>query len=387
MDTNNIDALYKRYLEKNMSPQELEEFRLLILDTGREDMLDERMERHWNELTEDTMIFLPENKADQIFVGIISQPLPKAKKVRLLPRIAIAAATVGIIALGISLFFAPHKFKAAIEPGNQTHGAPGMNSATLTLSNGRAIRLSDAASGELAAEAGVVISKSPTGQLIYEIKGNSAHGGINKLSTANGETYQIRLPDGSDVWLNAASTLSYTPDLLKDGKRSVQLEGEAYFSITRDQAHPFIVQSKDQQIEVLGTQFNVNAYADEPVVATTLLKGSVSVTTGGQKKKIHPGEQAQLSAGRLSVQKVEVDNFIDWKNGDFALNHVEFKTAMRKIARWYDMEVVYDRGVPDNLESGGWISRQKPLSAVLKSIEASGLVKFRVEGRKIYVMQ
>ncbi len=387
MDTNNIDALYKRYLEKNMSPQELEEFRLLILDTGREDILDERMERHWNELTEDTMIFLPENKADQIFVGIISQPLPKARKVRLLSRIAIAAAAVGVIAFGISLFFAPHKFKAVMELGNQTHGAPGMNSATLTLSNGRAIRLSDAASGQLAAEAGVVISKSPTGQLIYEIKGNSGHEGINKLSTANGETYQIRLPDGSDVWLNSASSLTYAPDLLNDGKRSVQLEGEAYFSITKDQAHPFIVRSKGQQIEVLGTQFNVNAYADEPVLATTLLKGSVSITTGGQKKKIHPGEQAQLSAGRLSVQKVEVDNFIDWKNGDFALNHVEFKTAMRKIARWYDMEVVYDQGVPDNLESGGWISRQKPLSAVLKSIEASGLVKFRVEGRKIYVMQ
>ncbi|SKA30531.1 protein of unknown function [Chitinophaga eiseniae] len=387
MDTNNIDALYKRYLEKKMSPQELEEFRLLVLDTGREDMLDERMERHWNELTEDAMVFLPENKADQLFGRIISQPLPKARRVRLFPRIAIAAAAVGIIALGISLFFTPHKFKAAMEPGNQTHGAPGMNSATLTLSNGRTIRLSDAATGKLAAEAGVVISKSPTGQLVYEIKGNSGHRGINKLSTANGETYQVRLPDGSDVWLNAASSLSYTPDLLSDGKRSVQLEGEAYFSITRDQAHPFIVQSKDQQIEVLGTQFNVNAYADEPVVATTLLKGSVSITTGGQKKKIHPGEQALLSAGRLSVQKVEVDNIIDWKNGDFALNHVEFKTAMRKIARWYDMEVVYDQGVPDNLESGGWISRQQPLSAVLKSIEASGLVKFRVEGRKIYVMK
>ncbi|SFW89447.1 FecR family protein [Chitinophaga sancti] len=387
MDTNNIDALYKRYLEKKMSPQELEEFRLLILDTGREDLLGERMERHWNELTEDTMIFLPENKADQLFSGIISQPLPKVRKVRLLSRISIAAAAVGIIAGGISLFFTSHKFKAATELGNQTHGAPGMNSATLTLSNGRAIRLSDAASGELAADAGVVISKSPTGQLIYEIKGNSGHGGINKLSTANGETYQIRLPDGSDVWLNSASNLSYAPDLLSDGKRTVQLEGEAYFSITKDQAHPFIVQSKGQQIEVLGTQFNVNAYADEPVVATTLLKGAVSITTGKQKKRIYPGEQAQLSAGQLSVQKVDVDNIIDWKNGDFALNHVEFKTAMRKIARWYDMEIVYDRGVPDNLESGGWISRQQPLSAVLKSIEASGLVKFRVKGRKIYVMQ
>lgn len=387
MDTNRINSLYQRYLDKNMSPEELEEFRQVILDTSKEDVLDQRMESHWDELAEDTLVSLHPNKADEVFSRIVDQPLRVERRIRRWPRIAVAAATIGVIAAGISFFNTRYAQAPVSHTAKQVDIPAGTNSATLTLSNGKKIRLSDAADGELAKEAGVVISKSPGGQLVYEIKGNKGHGGQNRLSTARGETYQIRLPDGSNVWLNSASSISYSSDLINNGKRSVQLEGEAYFKIAKDESHPFIVQSNGQQIQVLGTEFNVNAYADEPKLSTTLLEGSINVIAGGRKVKIIPGQQAQLSAGELSVQNVEVDNVIDWKNGDFALNHVEFKTAMRKIARWYDMEIVYDDTVPDNMESGGWISRQKPLAAVLKSIESSGLVKFRVEGRKIYVMQ
>lgn len=388
MDTSRINLLYRLYLERNMSPEDLEEFRQLILDTDQEAVLDQRMEEHWNELTEDQLVFLPEDRADAVFSRIVDQPAHPVRRARLWPRVAVAAAAVGIIVFGISLYTAKRNFNPGSRAENQIHIPAGTTGATLTLSDGKKIRLSEAASGELATEAGVVISKSPGGQLIYEIKGRKGQpGALNKLSTARGETYRVRLPDGSDVWLNSASSLTYSADLVSNGKRVVQLEGEAYFEVAKKKIHPFVVRSKGQEIEVLGTHFNVNAYADEPVMTTTLLEGSIDVSAGGSKRRISPGEQALNKAGHISVQKAEVDNVIDWKNGDFALNDIEFKTAMRKIARWYDMEIVYDDAVPDNLESGGWISRQKPLAAVLKSIESSGLVKFRVEGRKIYVTQ
>lgn len=367
-----------------MRPEELEEFRQVILDTEKEADLDQGMDDHWNGLADDALTFLPGDRAEAVFDRIVSQPSLPAKRTRYWPRVAVAAAVAGVIAIGVSLYTG----KRSAAPENPVQITAGTTGATLTLSNGKKIKLSEAASGQLAAEAGVVISKSPGGQLIYEIKGQKGQpGGVNKLSTARGETYQIYLPDGTHVWLNSASSLVYTLDLTSNGKRVVQLEGEAYFEVAKEHARPFMVQSKGQEIEVLGTQFNVNAYADEPVVTTTLVEGAVNVNAGGVKRRISPGEQALNKDGQVVVQKVDVDNVIDWKNGDFALNGIEFKTAMRKIARWYDMEIVYDNTVPDNLESGGWISRQQPLAAVLKSIESSGMVKFRVEGRKIYVTQ
>ncbi|QEH43241.1 FecR domain-containing protein [Chitinophaga sp. XS-30] len=386
MDTNRMNSLYRAYLDSNMSPEELEEFRQVILDTSQEAALDQRMEEHWNELADDALAFLPEDRADEVFNRIVEHRVPAAGRIRLWPRVAVAAAAVGVIILGISLYTARQTADPVARAENQVDIPAGTTGATLTLSNGKKIRLSEAADGELAEEAGVVIHKSPGGRLVYEVKGaKGASAGVNKLSTARGETYQIRLPDGSDVWLNSASSLVFSSGLISNGKRVVQLEGEAYFEVAKEKQHPFIVQSNGQEIEVVGTHFNVNAYPDEPVVTTTLLEGAVDVSAGGIKRRIKPGEQALNKAGRITVQQTDTDNVTDWKNGDFALNNIAFKAAMRKIARWYDMEIIYDDAVPDNLESGGWISRQKPLAAVLKSIESSGLVKFRVEGRKIYV--
>lgn len=386
MESNRLNALYRAYLDSNMTPAELEEFLQVVLDTGQEAALDQRMDVHWDELAGDTLAFLPKDRADEIFNHIVEQPVPAARRIRFWPRVAVAAAAVGAIILGISLYTDRQAAEPVGRAGNQVNIPAGTTGATLTLSNGKKIKLSEAADGELAEEAGVVIRKSPGGHLVYEVKeDNGASGGYNKLSTARGETYQIHLPDGSDVWLNSASSLVFSSDLVSNGKRTVRLEGEAYFEVAKDKKHPFIVQSHGQEIEVVGTHFNVNAYRDEPVVATTLLEGAIDVSAGGTKRRIRPGEQALNKAGRITVQQTDTENTIDWKNGDFALNNIEFKTAMRKIARWYDMEIIYDDAVPDNLESGGWISRQKPLAAVLKSIESSGLVKFRVEGRKIYV--
>jgi transmembrane sensor len=209
------------------------------------------------------------------------------------------------------------------------------------------------------------------------------------LSTAKGETYQLRLADGSKVWLNAASSLTYTASLNGNGERRVKLDGEAYFEVAKDKNHPFIVETAKQQVQVLGTHFNINSYADEPMVTTTLLEGSVKVShlTSHVSQLLKPGQQALNKNDHITVINANMEQVMDWKQGDFYLNHVDFKTAMRKIARWYNVDVVYDASVSDATESGGWISRNNKLSEVLQSIEAAGQVHFKVEGRKITVFK
>jgi len=267
--------------------------------------------------------------------------------------------------------------------------APGKVGATLTLASGKKIVLSDAVSGELAKEAGVMITKTANGQLIYEIKDETAESDkINILTTDNGETYQVRLPDGSSVWLNAASTLKYPASFAKLKERRVELSGEGYFEVARDKAHPFIVKTDKQEVEVLGTHFNVNAYADEKAIATTLLEGSVKISSDAKNNKIlKPGEQAVNKGSTILVKEVDTENITDWKEGDFNLDQVDFRIAMRKIARWYDVEVVYDDNLSNDIQISGWISRSKKLSSVLKFIESSGLVHFKVEGRTVYVFK
>lgn len=264
--------------------------------------------------------------------------------------------------------------------------SPGKAGATLTLANGQKIRLSDQAEGELAKQAGVTIRKSASGVLVYEIAaaGQDASA-VNTLSTGPGESYQVQLPDGSVISLNSASSLEYPANFAGRGERRVKLSGEAFFNVAKDAEHPFIVEAADQLVQVLGTEFNVNCYADEPAVATTLIGGAVSVQANGMRRQLVPGQQAVSRHGGLQVAEVDTDSIVDWKKGDFYLNHADFRTAMRKIARWYDVEVIYEASVPANLRSGGWISRSNNLSTVLKSIEHSGLVTFRIEGRKIYV--
>ncbi|RDC55265.1 FecR family protein [Pedobacter chinensis] len=308
------------------------------------------------------------------------------KRVKLLPRIAAAASIV--IAIGAGIFFyttqnGNNSIKTAVYTGDV---GPGKQGATLTLANGKKIRLSDAHNGELAKEAGVTITKAENGELVYQVKDDAGNAErFNTLTTAQGETYSVRLPDGSIVWLNSASSLTYAAGLMKDGKRSVKLEGEAFFDVAKDKLHPFLVQTRNQQVEVLGTQFNINSYREEEAEATTLLEGSVKISSGSSETLIKPGEQAVNQNGMVRVAEVNVENFVDWKAGDFNLDEMNFRVAMRKIARWYDVEVIFDKSVPEDIHSGGWISRNKKLSEVLQFIESSGIARFRIEGKKLYV--
>ncbi|PWG80917.1 anti-sigma factor [Pararcticibacter amylolyticus] len=321
-----------------------------------------------------------------IFQSEPVQVSPEPKKIRLWPKIAVAASIAAVMGIGTLIYVNRHN-KHNIETLAVNDVAPGKVGATLTLANGKKILLTDAVNGQLAREAGVKISKSKNGQLLYQVTGDGGEDKINTLTTANGETYQVRLPDGSQAWLNAASSLTYSASLIKNGNRSVKLTGEGYFEIAKDKLHPFVVETATQKVEVLGTHFNVNAYTDEAAVATSLLEGSVKVSSSSGAHMIKPGQQALNDGAGIKVVKTDVDKVVDWKDGEFNLDEVDFRTAMRKIARWYDIEVVYDKSVPENIEAWGWISRSSKLSSVLKLIENSGLVRFRIEGKKVYVFK
>jgi len=263
----------------------------------------------------------------------------------------------------------------------------GKNRAFLVLSNGTKIDLDQKDNGYLANQTGVEISKTADGKVVYGIQDQEITSDkleYNTIETPAGGQYQINLPDGTKVWLNASSSLTFATSFTTE--RSVKLQGEAYFEVSKisDQGKrvPFIVESKNQKIEVLGTHFNVNAYADETRSKTTLLEGSVKINNSVLLK---PGQQAVGNDDEIKVLNVDADNFIDWKNGDFILEHNDFRTVMRKIARWYDVEIIYSDNAPKNINLGGWISRSQNISSILQVMEETGKVHFKIEGRRITV--
>lgn len=330
-----------------------------------------------------------------LWAKIQRQRMPQ-NQVRLWPRVAVAAA-IALVLFAAGLFYfggwkpaASNKYQLAADVN------PGTTGATLVLNNGKRIRLNAANNGELAREAGVIITKRADGQILYETKaaGNQKSISRNTLHTNKGETFMVVLPDRSKVWLNSGSSLTYNTVIRDTNTRAVYLEGEAYFEIAKlngknGKRLPFLVITPKQEVEVLGTHFNINAYSDEPVISTALLEGSVKVSNGSGSKAVtlRPGELAINNGKNLEVTKTDLESIMDWQHGDFNLDKVDFKVSMRKIARWYNVEVIYDPSVPNGIETGGWISRKNKLSAVLKAIALSKQVKFRIQGRKVYVFK
>lgn len=268
------------------------------------------------------------------------------------------------------------------------HISIGKNAAILTLADGRKIDLLKAENGRLTEESGVAIRKTAYGKLVYEVKEVSTRVNnekyLNTISTPKGGQYQVILPDETIVWLNAASSIRFPAGFTNLKQRKVQLSGEAYFEVAKDKQHPFIVETGQQEVEVLGTHFNLNAYGDEQNVKTTLLEGSVRVLSGKDLVVLKPGQQSLLHNHTLDVANADTEEAVAWKNGYFKFNSEPLPSIMRKLSRWYDVEVVYE-GKPGNDRFGGTISRYKNLADVLEMLESTKLVKFKVEGRKIIV--
>ena len=267
--------------------------------------------------------------------------------------------------------------------------APGGNKAILTLADGSTIDLDQVRSGTIQQQGKSQLVKVNGGMLAYKEsrhanKGDDPGSSFNKISTPRGGKFQLVLSDGSKVWLNAASSLTY-PTTFTGKERSVQLEGEAYFEITPNATKPFKVNHDGLQIEVLGTSFNVMAYKDEQTVKTTLLEGRVKVHNGDQAVLLSPGQQAQSKDKEpFSIATADLEEAVAWKNGLFRFNESTIEEVMRQISRWYDVDVVYGSSIPKDLFRGE-IYRNVNVSAVLKVLEVSG-VHFRVEGKKIFVL-
>lgn len=307
---------------------------------------------------------------------------PKTTLARLWKATAMAASIFFVISLGsyIYLKYTPRAVNRQIAKTNDIK--PGSNKAFLTLANGKKINLSDALNGKLTEQAGVTITKSGDGKLVYNFSaGAKASNLLNEISTPKGGQHELTLPDGSHVWLNASSSLKFPVNFQNLTSRKVELVGEAYFEIAKDKAHPFIVISKGQEVKVLGTHFNINSYADEGNVKTTLLEGSVQVNNVFLK----PNEQSILENNQIQVVTVDAEKVVAWKNGKFVFTSESIESIMRKLSRWYDVEVVYSADFSDKIFTGS-ISRYDNISKILDKITFTQAVNFKIEGRRITVM-
>ena len=327
---------------------------------------------------------------EQIGVDVISHHHSKGKVRKLWISISSAAAAILMIA-GISLIYVKDRQKPQhLVNIIKNDIAPGKNTATLTLDNGKKIVLSAANKGQLTREAGIVISKTADGQVVYSVDNQESGPDtrIHMLSTAKGETYRLRLPDQSEVWLNASSSVKFPASFASQKVRQVELTGEAYFEIAKDKAHPFIVKTNQQEVQVLGTHFNVNSYPDKNNTTTTLLEGSLRVLNHAQQGEIiKPGEQSVSDAGKnITISPANIKNVMAWKNGYFRFRNEPIEDIMEKIIRWYNIDVIYE-GKVSNEKFSGHISRNKNISEVLNMLSYSNAVKFKVEGRRVTVMQ
>lgn len=301
-------------------------------------------------------------------------------------RYAVAASILLFISVG-AYFFIRNNHKADNFTANNYKGiVPGTNKATLTLANGTTISLDDANNGQIAKQAGVKITKTANGQIVYQTEATGQEQAVqNTVTTPKGGQYKIILPDGTNVWLNAASSITY-PTVFKGADREVTLNGEGYFEVAKNKAMPFRVKSALQTVEVLGTHFNINTYADEAQIKTTLLEGSVKVISTTNSTLIVPGEQAVIDRegnGVIIKQQVNLDKEVAWKNGVFSFADEDIREVMRQVSRWYDIDVVYEGDMPRE-KFFGEISRSSNLADVFRILELNNM-KFVVEGKTVKV--
>ncbi|HEY8967609.1 MAG TPA: FecR domain-containing protein [Puia sp.] len=272
--------------------------------------------------------------------------------------------------------------KAAAGSGKEV--LPGRNRAVLTLGDGSMVDLDSLGKGAMARDGNAEIIKKDSGQLVYSSLHNAAGAvAYNILTTPRGGQYRVVLPDGSRVWLNAASSLRYPTSFAGNG-RVVELKGEAYFEIAKDRNRPFQLRVNDLTVDVLGTSFNVMAYSDEPSVRTSLIEGAVRVRSGDTAVTLRSGQEADAKQeGLRLVAKADTSAVLAWKNGVFQFDGADIASVMRQVSRWYDVKVVYEGTRPVNSFSGV-IRRSTNLSNLLKILELSG-VHSRTEGNTVTI--
>lgn len=433
-----LEYLLNRYANKTCTPEEKEELMRLLQESGNDEAVQQLIEKMIEERP--VMHQMPDTTAQAILQSIFeADETPvvtmETTRVRRIPFTRIAAAAVILLLVTTAgWLYLARTTKTQLAATNQmikNDVAPGGNKALLTLANGATIVLDNEANGIVAREGNANVVKLKNGQLMYEKAEGKTDAAAddgkpaiayNTLSTPKGGEYRIVLPDGSKVWLNAASSITY-PTAFDAKERKVQVTGEAYFEVAKlvtvedGKRVPFLVDILPSggrrgslgQVQVLGTHFNINAYDDEEAVKTTLLEGKVKIvkattTTNeatakrnkaqaeGASAVLSPGEQATIRGSQLNkdnevvqVKQVDVNNVMAWKNGMFHFEKTDIQTVMRQLSRWYDVEVVYKKDLDKSDPLFFEVSRHTNLSDVLKVLNLAGGAQFTIENKKIIV--
>ncbi|MCD0488595.1 FecR domain-containing protein [Pedobacter sp. MC2016-14] len=311
----------------------------------------------------------------------------------------IAAAAIVFLTISAGIYLIGNKYMISEGEANmiaihKNDIKAGSNKAILTLNNGQTIDLNNATNGQVATQSGISIEKTKNGELVYTIKDNAEGGtetvGNNIVSTPRGGHYQLILPDQTHVWLNAASSIKFPVSFLHANKRVVEINGEAYFEVFHNKKLPFVVRTANQEIEVLGTHFNINSYSDEGKTVTTLAEGVVKVSPkglAGGAAILKPGQQSVLIAERISVLPADVETVLAWKNGRLEFKDADIQTIMREVSRWYNIDVIY-KGKISERRFVGSIPRQSNLSTLLELLRLSNInfkIEDSIQGKKLIV--
>lgn len=366
MQEKDIEELLNKYHAGNCSPEEV-----AFLESWY---------AQWNEKI--PVKLSPEELAEdlQIISSNVKPLNGTARQIRLWPRIAAAASVLLILSIGG--YFILHKQSSPQIAQNQAHDiAPGSNKAIL-ITHGKQISITDAKNGLLAQQGNTSITKTDNGTLVYN---NSA--GSNEvlvydtLITPRGGQHELELADGSKLLLNADTKIRYPERFARNERRIELISGEAIFHVKHNANIPFYITVKGQTVKDLGTDFDINAYDDEPVIKTTLVEGSVEVIKGAQSKLLKPGQQAVVHDNEpILIQTANIDQVMAWQNGKFYFEKTGLRELMRQVSRWYNIDVVYEGSVSDDGYTGQ-PSRKVNLSQMLKILEY-GDVHFKIEPGK-----
>lgn len=388
-----ILRLFRKYIDNQCSTAELDEALKLMDEPQHQEELvyvlaEEKLSLNYVDETSTADADL----LARINTTIAETSFIKSKKLQFNTKYIAAAVLAIISGIGIYMFVSSNSLTLKSETTAQNKVAIATNNSNvyLTLANGKRIILSDFNLATLASMPSVDLTKTKNGQLVYKINESNSDAAtplFNKIEIPNCTKFQLYLPDGTKVWLNAGTTLKYPVSFKNLKERKVELAGEAYFEVAHNKAVPFKVYVDDNVVEVLGTKFNINSYINEPSVNTTLLQGSVKITVNANTPSviIKPGEQASITDRKINISDIDTEEIIAWKNGDFIFKNQDFKTVMRSIGRWYDLDIVYENESPILVKPGGWISRKNTVNEVLEMIEATGKVKFKMQGRRIII--
>ncbi len=383
--------LYERFINDKATPEEVREFWALAGILENDSVIKDVVYSLYEDKIPEEIYRKDWSKAEDRIFG------RRGKSFRITKQHWWIAAASVIFLLGIGRYFLinnekniPSSALSKVVTGNAHDvAAPTVSHATITLGNGQSIAIDSIKSGVLALQNNIALTKTADGHIKYASGDQDGFTGLvlNTLTNPTGSrVINMVLNDGSRVWLNAASSITY-PVAFDGIDREVSVTGEVYFEVAHDRNRKFIVKSKGLSTEVLGTHFNVNSYSDEDEIKVTLLEGSVKVVTNnGASSIIKPGEQAVDGGnGKLGINRnVNVEDVMAWKNERFNFNDENIKNIMKEVARWYDVQIEY-KGSVEDLNFGGNMSRQKNVSELLKRLEATQALKFEVEGRKITV--